>query len=306
MTAYLAVIFANLIWGAASPIFKYALTDMPPFTLAFMRFFFAGLLFLPFILKSMHRIKGKHLTHVILGGIWGVTVNVSFFFMGLNMASSINAPLIGALGPLILYVLSLFILKEKPHPQIVKGMLFAFVGVLIIIFAPLLRSNSTQASEYSIASQVTGNIFFVLAMLGATFHVIHTKKIAAKVDPITITGIQFLVGAITFIPFMTSELQTWSFVSLTQRSWVGIIYGIFFSSALGYVTHNYAIKKLPAQKVGIFSYMMPVVAVLVAIPLLGEYPDLFFIIGSVCVVIGIFISERNPHLKKIQKKLHEK
>lgn len=306
MSAVVAVIIANLIWGAASPIFKYALTDMPPFTLAFIRFFFAGLLFLPFLLKTMHKIKGKYVFHVVLGGIWGVSINVAFFFQGLNLASSINAPIIGALGPLVLYVLSLVILKEKPHQQIMKGMLFAFVGVLIIVFAPLFRSSVTDASEYTISSQIMGNVFFILAMLGAALHVIHTKKVANKVDPMTMTGIQFFVGAISFLPFMFSELQTWSFTSLTQSSWVGIIYGVFFSSAIGYFTHNYAIKKLPAQKVGIFSYMMPVVAVLVAIPLLGEYPDIFFIIGSLFVLFGIVISERNPHLHKIHNKLHEK
>ncbi|HRN69679.1 MAG TPA: DMT family transporter [Candidatus Woesebacteria bacterium] len=306
MLAIFALIIANVIWGAASPIFKYALTDMPPFTLAFIRFFFAGLIFLPFISRKIHHIKGKYLMHVIVGGIWGVSINVAFFFQGLNLVSSINAPIIGAMGPLVLYVLSLFILKEKPHPQIMKGILFALTGVLIIVFAPLLRSPITHASEYSITSQIMGNTFFILAMLGAALHVIHTKKVANKVDPITLTGIQFFVGAISFLPFMIAELQTWSFSSLTQSSWIGIIYGIFFSSALGYVSQNYAIKKLPAQKVGIFSYMMPVVAVIVAMPLLGEYPDIFFLFGTLFVVVGIFISEKNPSLHNIEKKLHKK
>ena len=44
MNAILALVIANIIWGAASPIFKYALTDIPPFTLAFIRFFYPWLL----------------------------------------------------------------------------------------------------------------------------------------------------------------------------------------------------------------------------------------------------------------------
>lgn len=306
MTAILALIVANLIWGAAPPIFKYALTDIPPFTLAFIRFFFASLIFLPFMGRSVHRLKRHQVLHIIMGGIWGVSINVSFFFMGLKLASSINAPIIGSLGPLVLYMLSLFILKEKPHPQILKGMLISFIGAAFIVFTPLFRAEINPAADYTITSRIMGNAFFIIAMIGAALHVIHTKKISSKVDPVTITGIQFFVGAFTFLPFMISELQTWSFSSLTHNSWVGIIYGIFFSSALGYFAHTYAIKKLSAQKVGVFSYMMPVVAVLVAIPLLGEYPDIFFIIGSVFVLLGIIISERHPHLHKMDKKLHEK
>ncbi len=306
MVAILSVLLANIIWGAASPIFKYALHDIPPFTLAFIRFFFAGLLFVPFMMKSISHIKEKYMLHIVLGGFWGVSVNVAFFFLGLNLAPSINAPMIGALAPLALYVLSLFILKEKAHPQVIKGMLISFTGAIIIVFAPLLTSKITHASQYSISSQIMGNIFFLLAMIGGVLLVIHTKKVAEKVDFITITGIQFFVGAITFLPFMFNELQTWSFSALTKSSWVGIIYGIFFSSALAYVTHNYAIKKLSAQQIGIYNYIMPVIAVIVAIPLLGEYPDIFFIIGSIFVLVGIIVSERHPHLQKMHKKLHEK
>lgn len=306
MLAIFALIIANIIWGAASPIFKYALHDIPPFTLAFIRFFFAGFIFLPFLLKKMNKIKGKYMVHIILGGIWGVSVNVAFFFMGLNLTSSINAPIIGALGPLVLYILSLMILKEKPHPQIVKGMLFAFAGVIIIVFAPLFGSFGGLVFQNATHAEITGNLFFILAMIGAVLHVIHTKKVADHVDPMTITGIQFFIGSFPFIPFMINELHDWSFTSLTTGSWVGILYGIFLSSAVGYFAHNYAIKKLPAQKVGIFGYMMPVIAVIVAIPLLGEYPDIFFIIGSLFVLGGIIISERHPHLHKIHKKLQER
>lgn len=304
MGGVIAILVSNIIWGAASPIFKYALTDIPPFTLAFIRFFFAGLIFLPFMMKSIHQLKGKYLLHIILGGIWGVSINVGFFFMGLNLAPSINAPIIAGLGPLVLYILSLVILKEKPHPQIVKGMLISFVGAAVIVFAPLLRSGVTNESQYSISAQIMGNAFFILAMIGGVFLIIHTKKVIAKVDASTITGIQFFVGALSFFPFMVSELQTWSFSSLTQSSWVGIIYGVFFSSALAYFAHNYAIKKLSAQQIGVYSYIMPVIAVVVAIPLLKEYPDFFFIVGSVFVFIGMFISERHPHMHKIHKKLN--
>lgn len=306
MLAIFAVVIANIIWGAASPIFKYALHDIPPFTLAFIRFFFAGLIFIPFMTKSFFRIKGKDMLHIVLGGIWGVSINVAFFFMGLNRAPSINAPIIGALAPIVLYVLSLFILKEKAHPQIMKGMSISFLGAVIIVFAPLLTSSVTHASEFTITSQILGNVFFILAMLGGVLLVIHNKKISPKIDVMTITGIQFFVGALSFLPFMISELQSWSFSQLTQSSWVGIIYGIFFSSALAYFTHNFAIKKLSAQQVGIYNYIMPIIAVIVAIPLLGEYPDFFFIMGSLFVLCGIIVSERHPHMHKMHKKLREK
>ncbi|PIX68551.1 hypothetical protein COZ40_02690, partial [Candidatus Roizmanbacteria bacterium CG_4_10_14_3_um_filter_39_13] len=50
MNPIVALIIANIIWGAACPIFKFALVNIPPFTIAFIRFFFAGIIFLPLVL----------------------------------------------------------------------------------------------------------------------------------------------------------------------------------------------------------------------------------------------------------------
>ena len=306
MSGTIAILIAYIIWGAAPPIFKFALTDIPPFTLAFIRFFIGGLFFIPFIIHTKSKLNGKYLMHIILSGIWGTSIAVAFFFLGLNLAPSINVHIIGSLGPLVLYILSLIILKEKPHPQIIKGMFICLLGAVFIVFAPIIKAGITHDSSYSIPSYILGNLFYLLSMLGSVFMIIHTKKISGKVDTFTITGIQFFVGALSFLPFMLTELKSWSFSELTGISWVGILYGIFFSSVIAYIAHTYAISKISAQQIGVFSYIMPVIAVLVAIPLLHVYPDFFFIVGSIFVFIGMFISERHGHYRKIHAKIGSK
>lgn len=52
--AIIALIIANIIWGAASPIFKLALENIPPFTLAYIRFLGAALILAPFAFKSLN------------------------------------------------------------------------------------------------------------------------------------------------------------------------------------------------------------------------------------------------------------
>ena len=93
---------------------------------------------------------------------------------------------------------------------------------------------------------------------------------------------------------------------MSSRGWVGIIFGLLFSSGVAYLAQNYALIKLKAQEIAVFGYIMPVVAVLVAIPLLGEFPDIFFVIGAVLIFIGVFISERHPHFQKMHGKLHSR
>ena len=308
MLAILALIISNLIWGAAPPVFKYALDGIPPFTLAFVRFFSAGLIFLPFAWQRRQSLSGFQLRHISLAAFWGISVNVAFFFIGLKMSPSINVHIISALAPLILYFLSLRILKEKPHPQIMKGMLVALLGVCIIVFAPLMRSGAfhSLAAEFSGLSIVLGNVFFIIAMFGSVLMTINNKQVLGKVDTIYVTCLEFFIGSIVFIPMMVRELSTWSFTMLTFHGWVGIIFGIFFSSALAYFLLNFALSKMHAQETGIYSYMLPVVAVLVAIPLLGEYPDWFFYVGALFVFSGLIMGQMHPHFHKVQKKARQR
>ncbi|MBP7966787.1 DMT family transporter [Candidatus Woesebacteria bacterium] len=300
MSGVIAILIATFIWGAAPAIFKYSLQDIPPFTLAFIRFFGAGILFLPFMIKHGKNLTGDEIKNILLGGLWGISINVAFFFMGLKLAPSINVHIIGSLGPIVLYFLSVYMLKEKPHSQLVKGMIISLLGTMVIVAAPFIREwQRTHGSIDGDSLKVAlGNLFFMLSMLGGVLIVVYNKRVSKRINPFLITGMQFLFGAMTFAPFMMHELQSWSTSALTFSSWVGIIYGMLFSSAIAYFTHNYALTKMHAQEIGLYGYLMPVISIIVAIPLLGEFPDIFFMAGTLLIFLGIFISERHQKNKR--------
>lgn len=301
MSGVIAILIATIIWGAAPAIFKYSLTDIPPFTLAFIRFFGAGILFLPFMIRHGKILSVSEIKNILFGGLWGISINVAFFFLGLKLAPSINVHIIGSLGPIVLYFLSVFMLKEKAHPQLIKGMIISLLGTCVIVAAPFIEEwQKTHGSIDGESMRVAaGNFFFFLSMLGGVLIVVYNKRVSKQIHPFLITGMQFLFGAMTFAPFMMYELQTWSFDQLTLSSWVGIIYGLLFSSAIAYFTHNYALTKMHAQEIGLYGYLMPVISIIVAIPLLKEFPDGFFIVGTLLIFLGIFISER--HQKRHRK-----
>lgn len=289
MNPILALIIANTIWGAASPIFKYSLTNIPPFTLAFIRFFLASFIFLPF-LKNF---KYKELTvsdwfHIFAGGFFGITVNIAFFFLGLQKTESINAPVIASTGPLFLFLFSVIFLKEKPKLRVFLGMTLSFFGVMVIIFSPLLF-DGRRMDEIGIFE---GNLMLLVATLGSVISAVYLKKVLEKVSPFVVTFLTFFTSSLLFIPFIPKELSTWSFSSLNTAGWTGIIFGVFFSSALAYYLYYHGLSLIRAQEVGVFTYIDPIIAVIIAIPLLGEYPNLYYFIGSFLVFIGIFISER--------------
>src|SRR5204863_106795 len=136
MHPVLALIIANVIWGAAPPIFKYALTNIPPFTLAFLRFFFALFIFLPFIWKyDFRQLNVRDYLFIFLGTACTTTVNIAFFFLGLERAPSINMSIITLSSPLFIFLFAVLFLREKFHWKVMSGMVVACMGVTLIVLS---------------------------------------------------------------------------------------------------------------------------------------------------------------------------
>jgi len=289
MSPVAALIIANIIWGAASPIFKFALTNIPPYMLAFIRFFFAGILFIPFLkLAKVKKITRRQWKNIFFASLASV-VNIMFFFWGVGKTASINVPIIASSGPLLLFIFSIFFLREKPKARVFLGMIISFIGVLTVILMPFLQKGSNSFG------QLEGNLMIVAATIGSVTQPLLLKSVLKKINAITITFFVFIFSSFFFLLGVPFELEHWSFTQLNAAGWTGISFGILLSSWLAYFLYLYGLSKIDAQEIGIFSYIDPVIAVLIAIPLLGEYPNFYFILGSFFIFLGIFVAEKRVH-----------
>lgn len=305
MNPVLALIITNIIWGAASPIFKLALENIPPFTLAFLRFFVASFVFLFVALRHWQKMTLRELGIIFLGGLFGITINIGFFFMGIEKTESINAPIIGSAQPLFIYIFAILFLRERPHKRLFFGMMLAFLGILVIVLSPLFMDHGITATARKTALE--GNLYLIIATFGAVMETILLKKVLKKINHYQVTYLVFFLSSLLFLPLLPGELSRWSFASLDWRGLSGLLFGIFLSSALAYSLYHYGLSKIDAQDSGIFAYIDPVSAVLLAAPLVHEHPTVFFYAGTLLVFVGIFLAEGRVHWHpfhrlKLQKK----
>ena len=285
--AVMALIVANVIWGASSPLFKWALHDIHPFTLAFLRFF-VPVLFILILTPREIPIRLKHVSLFALAGLLGVGINITGFFMGIERTASINAPIISSSGPVFLLLGSMLFLREHPSKKMLLGNVIGLTGVLLIILEPILHANH--------ASSVAGNLFLILATLGAVGGTLCVKRLARRYNPLTIVFWTFLIGSATFLPGAVNEIEKVGILPQLQfPGLVGALFGIFLSSFLAYSIYFYALKYMSASQTTVFTYMDPIVAVLIAAPLLHEYPTILFLFGSFLVFFGIFVAEGRLH-----------
>lgn len=291
--AILAIICTNLIWGASHPIFKWALEDIPPFTLAFFRFFIASLILLPF---TIHHLKISHsaLLRLSLLSFLGFFLHIALLLFGLKLSSSVNAPIIASSAPIFLIIGSFFMLKEKIKVKTAIGTLISLFGVIIVVLQPLLNNGFD--------SSIIGNILFILATLSLVLYTLLLKEYNLPYSSRTITFWMFALSTLIFFPFFLWESSFNPVVAVfTYKGIFAILFGAIFTSVIAYVFYNYAIKRVHTSEVGVFLYIDPIVTALIAIPLLGERITPLFLLGSFFVFLGIFIAEGRLQYHPIHK-----
>lgn len=283
--AYLSLTIASIIWGANGPIMKYVLQTIPPFTLALIRFGGASAVLFPFVLNKLSIAK-KDRINILLVSLFGVSLNIGFYFLGLKTTTALNAGIIVASLPIFTLIFAAIFLKEKVKKNFVFGSVLGLLGILVIISKDILLTTFSPIGDFLI----------LLATLSYVFYEILSKKLK-HYSPVLITFYMFLIASATFFPFAFLEFQSnpyWIY-KLSFSVILGSFYGIFFSSICAYVLWQWALWQLQATRVGFFFYLDPIVSTITAVLFLSEQITPAFLFGSIFIFLGLFIAE--GHIK---------
>ena len=295
--AFLALIISNIIWGAAAAIFKLSLQNIPPFTLAFWRFFLGAIFLFILLGKKISLPLSNRRDGILLFfyGFLGITVNIIFFFMGLALTYSIISPVISSAQPILTLFFALLFLHESFKLKKFLGMMLGTLGIIVIVIEPLLI--------HGIDGSIIGNIYLVIATVAAVGQTIVGKKIVNKYNPWALTFWAFLIGAASFLPLACYEYARMPhlYALLDWRGYVGIAYGAIFSSTLAYGLYAWGLGKISATDTAMFAYVDPVIGTVMGAILLHEPVTVPFLFGSVLIFGGIFLAEGRIHYHPIHK-----
>lgn len=288
MAAIIALLVSAAIWGANSPIMKWALTIVPLFSLAFIRFFLATLIIAPFVVRDL-KIKKQDWGKIVLAALLGITLNVSFFFLGLKLTFASNAAFITATIPIFTILAAQFFLKEKLTLRLIFATAMAMTGLVLILGPPIINLG---------LNHLVGGFFLILASIFWVGYEIFSKKLFKTYSPSVITFYSFAIGSVTFLPLVFLEfLQNPSWIlNLSTPGLVGIFYGTVFSSTIAYFSWQYGLSKIPATQASFFFYLDPISGLVVSVILLGERLTPIFIVGGIFVILGVFWAE---HKRKV-------
>jgi drug/metabolite transporter (DMT)-like permease len=213
-------------------------------------------------------------------GTLGMAANQLFFAMGVRRTSVSHGALIVGLTPLFVYSLSCAVGQERFRPKKLIGMSIAFAGIGIL------------QSQTSGGSSLQGDALVLLGCLTFTIFTVFSKPLSGMLTPIATVTLNFL-GAVIFLAPATITLSLdFPFRQLLPISWLCLLFMAAVPSVFCFLIYYKVLKQMPASKLTTFTYLQPVLASAMAIPMLGESLSISLLAGGLMILIGVFLTEK--------------
>jgi drug/metabolite transporter (DMT)-like permease len=260
LRAHLALFLVNTFYGANHVIAKGIMPNiLTPNVFIFLRVIVATALFwlIRALSKTKEKINRKDFPRLAACGLFGVATNQLFFFHGLNLSSSINSGIIMTLNPIMVVVLSYFVLKEDITTNRVAGVMLGATGAIL-----LTVSSSSQSAEFAL-----GDLFLLVNAASYAVYLVIAKPLMSKYRPITVITYTFLFGllfVLIFPPTIIDVMQT-DFSLLKGVVLWKVLYVIIGVTFFAYLLTMYGLSKLSPSASSAYIYLQPVLVIFFAI-----------------------------------------
>ncbi|UBM63084.1 DMT family transporter [Candidatus Sulfidibacterium hydrothermale] len=293
LSAHFAVLGANVIFGLNYVIAKGIMPVwMAPRAIIFLRVTGAAAAFwLTTIWVKKEKVARADLKRMFVAAFFGVALNQILFFEGLNLTTPINASIIMVGTPILVLVMSHFIIKESVSGMKMAGILLGFSGAAFLI----LRNG-----QFSLRSDTTlGNLLVLINAASYGLFLVLVKPLMSRYRPLTVMRIVFSFGLIFVIPVTIGPFLHTDFRVIPLNIWLSIIYVVIFTTILAYLLNNYSLKKISPSANSSYIYLQPVMASLVAIAAGKDRLTLTEVLASLLIFAGVYFvnaGRRKKHL----------
>lgn len=281
--AIFALALVCFFWGTTWIASKEGVGHMPALQMASIRQLLAGLIYVTFFLiKGVPLPKGKEWRPVLVLSFLNFVLSNGLSTLALHYKISAGlGSIMGAIFPLWLVVIGLFISKEKIPRNAILGLLLGFGGVCVIFYEHL--------QDFFNADFRFGILLSLIATWTWAFATLYTKKQAANFNPYFSLGLQMLISGVALFGFTNITGNSIPITSIPWQAWTAIAYLVIFGSLIAFIAYLYALQHLPTEQASIYAYVNPIVAVLCGAIVFNERITIFITIGGAVTLLGVYL-----------------
>lgn len=261
LKAHLALFSVNVLYAASYILAKGIMPDfLTPSVFILFRVFGATILFwFTCFFFKWEKIAKKDYLLLAICGLFGVSINQLFFYHGLNLSSSINSGIIMTVNPILVLILSFFILNEKITTTKIIGILLGGTGAVLL----------TLSSGSSKGDSMLGDAFLFINAFSYAIYLVIAKPLMKKYEPLTVITYVFTFGLffILLFPPTLSEFFATDYSTFTPIVTGKVIFVIIGVTYLTYLLTMFGLKFLSPSISSSYIYIQPVLVVVFAFSL---------------------------------------
>lgn len=280
--AIFALALVCFFWGTTWLASKEGVKHMSALQMVGIRQFIGGIIFVAYFLARGARLpRGKEWTTILVLSFLNFMLSNCLSTWGVKYISAGLGSIIGAIFPLWLVVIGLFVSKTKIPLKAIIGLVLGFGGVCVIF--------SEHLQDFLIPEFRFGIFLSIVATWSWAFGTLYTKKQAASFNPYFSLGLQMIISSIAVFSISVADKDYLPLAQIPWQSWAAIAYLVIFGSIISFIAYLYALQNLPTEQASIYAYINPVVAVILGSLIFSEKLTIFIAIGGLVALLGVFL-----------------
>ena len=287
---YLKLILMAVFWGGTFVAGRVVVLYMGVYTAAFLRFALSAFVLGLVVMKSednVPRATPANLAACSLLALTGVVSYNILFLKGLSLIEAGRAAIIIANNPIGIALFSALLFKERLSWIQISGVITSVTGAIIVISRGELRGFFSHGMGL-------GELFIVGCVASWVTYSLLGKQFLKHMTPLTAVFFTAVIGSICLLPFAIGEGMLSGLTQFPVPAWICILFLSLFGTVLGFIWYYEGIRDIGAAKAGTFINIVPLSAIGFGYIILGESLTASLMLGTVLVLMGIWLVNRNP------------
>jgi len=296
-TAGMLLITATVfLWSTIEVTTKLIHAELPPLTIAFLRFVLGGIILLPVVIiyrKKVYwsRVSGRDWLVLLLLSFIGITGTFSLYHIALYWIDASSVATLVSAVPLFSAPMSVLILKERIGKIGVAGLLAGGAGVFLIYLSEEFSTESIIAVSIMCIAVTCFSIYAVLM-----------KPLNRKMDPRVTTSLSLFIGGLMMIPILLMDGAP-LLRPIPLLSVVYLLFLSFFAVGVAYLFYFMGLERVNMSRGNTLMYLKPTLATVMALIVLSEVPSFLRIVGIVTITISVFVIIREKKLSAALRRI---
>lgn len=259
--------------GAISPIALFTIRSLGAGAL-----FWLISLFLP-----KQSVERRDLPKIFAASVLGFFLTQMCFLMAISRITPMDCSIITSLSPIYTMFIAAYALKEPLSTQKIGGVVLSLCGIIYLIL------NSVTSTATAIETTPVGVLLMIGNSLCFSLYLGIFKPTIAKYSVVTFMKWTFLFASLLSLPFSVKELFTIDYAALPTSFITELAFLVICATFITYFLVPVGQKILRPTLVSMYSYVQPIIAIVVSIYVGMDTLSWQKVIAAITVFTGVIL-----------------